>query len=83
MRTATAILIGLFVLYAIGFIDPRRNTIYLGGDIIIALDGKPVGTISDLFEALNDSKPGDRVEIRVMRGNSERTLQVLLSERQY
>ena len=58
-----------------------RNIIYLGGDIIIEIDEVPVNTLTDLYSALEDNKPGDVVEVKVVRGKSIKTLQVELSKR--
>jgi len=58
-----------------------RNVIYLGGDIIIEADGTAVTGLGDLYGALEDNKPGEKVKVKVMRGRSEKTLEVTLSER--
>ncbi|WP_235963178.1 M20/M25/M40 family metallo-hydrolase [Tautonia rosea] len=49
-----------------------------GGDIIIGFAGKPVGTIYDFMEGLNEAKPGDRVAIEVRRGDETLTLEAVL-----
>ncbi|MDR2048913.1 MAG: trypsin-like peptidase domain-containing protein, partial [Treponema sp.] len=43
------------------------TVIYLGGDIITGVDGMKVGTLTDLYSALEDNKPGEKVEVEVMR----------------
>ena len=58
-----------------------RSVIRLGGDIIIEVDGIAVSTLADLLGALEDNKPGDSVEVRILRGRKEQTLRVKLSER--
>ncbi len=58
-----------------------RSVLYLGGDIIIKVDGEETETISDLLGALEDNRPGDIVEVVVLRGRSEKTFQLELSER--
>jgi hypothetical protein len=50
-----------------------------GGDSIIKIGGKPVGTIYDYMESLSRYKPGDKVEVVVRRGDKEVTLQVDLT----
>jgi hypothetical protein len=50
-----------------------------GGDSIIKIGGKPVGTIYDYMESLARYKPGDKVEVVVRRGDKEVTLQVDLT----
>ena len=44
-----------------------QSVIYLGGDVITAINGKAVNSYSDYFAALFDTRPGDRVELTVMR----------------
>jgi S1-C subfamily serine protease len=58
-----------------------RSIINLGGDIIVDVDGTPVATLMDLLGALEDNKPGETVEVKVIRGRREQTLYVKLSTR--
>ena len=61
-----------------------RSIIRLGGDIIVQVDGLPVATLMDLLSALEDNKPGETVEVKVLRGlrgRREQTLFVKLSKR--
>jgi S1-C subfamily serine protease len=58
-----------------------RSIINLGGDIIVEVDGAPVATLMDLLSALEDNKPGETVEVKVIRGRREQTLYVKLSTR--
>jgi S1-C subfamily serine protease len=58
-----------------------RSIIHLGGDIIVQVDGLPVATLTDLLSALEDNKPGETVEVKVLRGRREQTLFVKLSKR--
>jgi S1-C subfamily serine protease len=50
-----------------GAVRYDRTVIYLGGDIITAVDGMPVATVANLYEALEDKRPGDRVTVRYFR----------------
>jgi hypothetical protein len=52
-----------------------------GGDIIIGLGGKPIGTINDYMESLSRYKPGDSAEIVVKREGQEVTLKVTFGAR--
>lgn len=56
--------------------------IYIGGDIIVAVDGTPVESIANFYEALEDNKPGERVSIRIVHpdGSTENKF-ITLSER--
>lgn len=58
-----------------------RTVIYLGGDIIVAVDDQPVESIANLYEALEDNRPGDTVEVEFIRNGSRRSTEVTLSER--
>ena len=55
-----------------------RNTIYLGGDIITAIDGLPVATLADYYSALEDKVPGDTVKVQVYRNRKYLELEIKL-----
>ena len=59
-----------------------RNVIYLGGDIITAVDGIRINNLSDLYSALENSKPGDTARVEIRRGNATITLNVPLADRE-
>lgn len=46
------------------------------GDVIVAMDGKPVRRLSDLTDALAGVKVPGRVQLTVQRGGSSRTVSV-------
>ncbi|MBC7809467.1 MAG: trypsin-like peptidase domain-containing protein [Akkermansiaceae bacterium] len=50
------------------------------GDILTALDGKPLEQGGDLLKALRAKRPGETVQLRFVRGNATRTTSVRLSE---
>jgi S1-C subfamily serine protease len=50
----------------------------LGGDVIVAVDGKRTTSLGQLRDALARCKPGDEVEIKLYRGNDEKTVTVKL-----
>jgi S1-C subfamily serine protease len=58
-----------------------RSLIYVGGDIIVAVDKMPVTSINDLLGALEDKKPGESVEVKIVRNGKPLTLTVKLSQR--
>jgi len=62
-------------------IEYRSTVIFLGGDIITEVDGTPVRSLSNLFEALEDNRPGEQVTVTYIRGNREREVTVTLSQR--
>lgn len=49
-----------------------------GGDTIIGIGGKPIGTIYDYMESLTGYKPGEKVEVVVERDGEEIKLNVEL-----
>jgi S1-C subfamily serine protease len=50
----------------------------LGGDIITEANGKKIATMEELVEVIQDSKPGDELELKILRGGSEKTANVTL-----
>ncbi|MBI2185183.1 MAG: site-2 protease family protein [Thaumarchaeota archaeon] len=50
------------------------------GDIIISVNNIPTPSIEDLAVALAPSKPGDRVDVGVVRGGSKETYPMILAE---
>lgn len=58
-----------------------RTVIYLGGDILTAVDGQAVASIANLYEALEDNRPGDTVSVEFVRGRRRLETEIVLSER--
>ena len=58
-----------------------RSVFRVGGDVIVEVDGVATHTIADLFNALEDNKPGERVQVVYQRGARRRTTTVELSRR--
>jgi S1-C subfamily serine protease len=58
-----------------------RSVFYVGGDIIVSVDGMKVSTIADLYSALEDNKPGDRIQVEYVRGGKRTTVEVVLADR--
>lgn len=67
--------------------DPRKpirglgTTVYLGGDILIEVNGTRTRTMANLFEALEDTRPGQTVPVNYVRGRRELEAEVTLVER--
>ncbi len=53
----------------------------VGGDVIIAIDGHPIGSMDDLGAMLQALNPGDQVTLSVLRGGQQLDLSVTLGER--
>ncbi|MFO0912799.1 MAG: trypsin-like peptidase domain-containing protein [Pirellulales bacterium] len=58
----TAAVAGVRPTYA----DANRNAV--PGDVILQLDDKPVNSLEDVFDFLDQHQVGDRIEIRILRG---------------
>src|SRR4051812_42145428 len=52
----------------------------LGGDAIVAFDGKPVATAAQLADAVARHNPGDVVRLTVVRGGARRVVAVTLGD---
>jgi S1-C subfamily serine protease len=50
----------------------------LGGDIITEVNGKQVTSMEDLIEVIQESKPGDKLELKVLHDGKEKTVGVTL-----
>ena len=50
----------------------------IGGDIIVAVDGKPVTSVSQLRNVLQTKKPGDSLALQLWRGKEKQTVHVRL-----
>jgi serine protease Do len=54
----------------------------VGGDVIVALDGKEVANQLDVSILLNHKKPGEVVSVTYYRGGKKLETNVTLGERQ-
>ncbi len=54
------------------------QTIYLGGDIITAIDSIQISKLADYYSALENKKPGDTVTVTVYRDQKYEQLTVVL-----
>lgn len=50
------------------------------GDIIISVDGETITTVSEINRMVEQKEPGDTVELGIIRGQNEITVEVTLSE---
>ena len=51
------------------------------GDVITGMDGKPIKLQRELFEILDEKRPGDVARVSVLRDGAERQFQVTLGGR--
>ncbi|HEY3991016.1 MAG TPA: trypsin-like peptidase domain-containing protein, partial [Acidobacteriaceae bacterium] len=57
-----------------------NTPIYLGGDLIIAIDGRQVTTAEDLSQIMDEHKTGDTVTVTFLRGQRKMSVHVTLQE---
>jgi len=57
------------------------SAVALGGDVIQAIDGKPVDSMDDVVAAVGRRKPGERVVVRILRGGQPSEVPVTLEDR--
>jgi serine protease DegQ len=50
------------------------------GDVITAIGGVQVNTVEDLLGALRKHRPGEKVDVRIVRGSDERTISATLGD---
>ena len=63
------------------YIVAGGTTIYLGGDIVLSIAGRPVSTLMDYLGALESTKPGETADLQIMRNGMKISVSVTLSER--
>ena len=58
------------------------NDLFIGGDVITAIEGDPIEGMDDLIVYLvKETRPGDTVTMTVLRDGEERSIEVTLGER--
>jgi serine protease DegQ len=72
---------GGVVAQAVGPGGPAAAAGLRPGDIILSIGGKPTPTTSELYEVLRAYKPGDKVEVRIIRDGAEQPVTVTLGDR--
>ena len=53
----------------------------LGGDVITAVDGRPVASVDQLRDVVLGKKPGDTIELEIIRDGETLTISVELGRR--
>ncbi len=59
----------------------NRSIIYLGGDIIVGIDGVGVATIADYYSLLESKRPGNTITVRIHRNGKDVDVKVKLAEK--
>jgi putative serine protease PepD len=57
------------------------QTFALGGDVITKIDGKTIHTFDDLSGTISAHKPGDTIQLEIVRGGKTTTVSVTLAGR--
>ncbi len=57
----------------------ERGSSVVPGDVIVAIDDKPVGSVSKLQARLDDFNPGDRVRLGILRDGKRTNVDVTLA----
>lgn len=70
---------GLIGSYKPVIINAKR--VMIGGDVITAIDSQAINTLDDLQQTLAAKKPGDEVQLTVIRDGTEYTVSVILAEK--
>jgi len=66
-----------------GFADesPAEKAGLKEGDVIVKVKDKPIKEVSDLMEAMQNTKPGDKLSVTVKRDDKEKTFTITLGTR--
>ena len=59
--------------------SPAARAGLRSGDVLVEFGGKKVGNLYDFTFILRASEPGDRVEVRILRGRQSMVLEVVLA----
>ena len=50
------------------------------GDIVVAMNGRPVGSVDDLHRVLSDVEAGSLSRLELLRGNERLTKEIVTGE---
>jgi serine protease DegS len=70
-----ALIVGVFIN------SPADKAGIRSGDIMVAVDGKPVIAVRDLLEKISLHRPGDTIEVSIYRGPKQLTVTLHATER--
>jgi S1-C subfamily serine protease len=62
-------------------VNVAGQRVRVGGDVIVGVDGEDVQDMGDVISAVDAKRPGDELELTILRGGDERDLTVELAER--
>ncbi len=58
-----------------------QSVFNVGGDVLVSVDGMGINALADLYSALEDNKPGDKIRVEYYRGSRKLSSEVVLSDR--
>jgi Peptidase family M28/PDZ domain/PA domain len=61
--------------------SPAAKAGFRAGDVLVDFGGKPIDNLYDFTYALRQHKPGDRVQVKVLRNGAAVTAEVVLTKR--
>jgi S1-C subfamily serine protease len=62
-------------------IDFEAQPVTIGGDVIVAVDGRPLTRTDDLADRISSLSTGDQVELDILRDGKHKTVKVTLGTR--
>lgn len=66
---------------AVGPNSPAKKAGILPYDILLQVNGKPIRVSEDIIKSISANKPGDSVDVDIIRGSKRQTLKVPLEKR--
>jgi len=58
-----------------------QSVFNVGGDVLVSVDDMTISSLADLYSALEDNKPDDKVKIEYYRGSKKLSASIVLSDR--
>jgi S1-C subfamily serine protease len=69
------------VIAEIGSGSPAERAGLEPGDVVVAVDGRPIASAGQLHQAVAASRPGQQMRLQLVRGSSSMTVEVALAAR--
>jgi S1-C subfamily serine protease len=69
------------LVYSVSRGGPADQARVAPGDILVAIEGKSLATVEELFTALRQKRPGETVALELVRGGKHETVNVRLSNK--
>jgi S1-C subfamily serine protease len=60
------------------FVVTQNFVNYSAADLIVAVDGRPVKTVDDFLDAVEEKKPGEQVKLSILREGRQQQIPLLL-----